>query len=459
MIKRKVVSNMKKKLLKMCGIILGICIICTGISRGLYVFSLANVTVTSIKEKKLNHDIKKEARIEHDQESTVLTEAGQIIIKINVKEGDMVTEGQTLFEVDINKLQEQVDNLGSEIQVMNLQIQEQDNTEAKQQDETQLNKTHANENYNQIVSTWKETLNKSLEDIKRAKIDYEAYSQEENSETDKLKELEKIVNEQQRTYEIALEQRDKEVLAAKQAIESAGVVKNVSTSAEQIRLQKEQKEKEKEKLSALLENSGTVNAPIAGYISKINILVGEPTTESAALLIAGAAAGQKVAIRISGEEEKHLNKSCKTEIIGRNQNNEEVTVQSATIYSIVKEKSEAGGDSDTSVVTLQIQESVFPISTIVTVKLLNESFGYGACIPMEALHQESMGKYCVFVITTQNTMLGEEKIAHKIPVQILDKDNEYAALAEGDLSQDQIIISVSDKSIQDGSPVRLKGAD
>ena len=53
-------------------------------------------------------------------------------------------------------------------------------------------------------------------------------------------------------------------------------------------------------------------------------------------------------------------------------------------------------------------------------------------------------------------ILGKEYTAVKVPVKVIDKDEEHAAV-QTSLPADALIISGSDKYVEDGDKVRLDG--
>ena len=55
-------------------------------------------------------------------------------------------------------------------------------------------------------------------------------------------------------------------------------------------------------------------------------------------------------------------------------------------------------------------------------------------------------------------MLGEETVARKVNVSIVEKNGEYAALSDGSLSEDDSAIVESDTMLANGEKVRLKEA-
>ncbi len=66
------------------------------------------------------------------------------------------------------------------------------------------------------------------------------------------------------------------------------------------------------------------------------------------------------------------------------------------------------------------------------------------------------GQEYVFVVDTVDSILGEVQVARKISVQVKEKNQTTAALAEGTLSSSQKVITEANREIQDGSRVRLQ---
>lgn len=76
---------------------------------------------------------------------------------------------------------------------------------------------------------------------------------------------------------------------------------------------------------------------------------------------------------------------------------------------------------------------------------------YDACVPLEALHLNTEGYY-VYVVETEETVLGEQLTARQFPVAVTAKDNAAAAV-EGVQPGHEIVLS-ADRIMEDGRRVR-----
>ena len=88
-----------------------------------------------------------------------------------------------------------------------------------------------------------------------------------------------------------------------------------------------------------------------------------------------------------------------------------------------------------------------------TVKANSEK-EYEQLIPLSALREEMGGAYCL-IISEEETMLGVVQTAKRIPVAVLEKDSENAAV-ESTLKDTDRVIVLSEKYVQEGDRVRIK---
>lgn len=76
-------------------------------------------------------------------------------------------------------------------------------------------------------------------------------------------------------------------------------------------------------------------------------------------------------------------------------------------------------------------------------------------MPLSALYLDEKNLPYVLVLDEIDTIMGTETRARKVSVTVLEQNESFAALAEGAVgSQEEVIVS-SDKSVDDGSRVRL----
>ena len=79
---------------------------------------------------------------------------------------------------------------------------------------------------------------------------------------------------------------------------------------------------------------------------------------------------------------------------------------------------------------------------------------YEQLIPLTALREDSTGAYCL-ILSEEKNMLGRVQTARRVPVTVLEKDAQKAAVTSTLQGTDQIIVS-SDKYVEEGDRVRIK---
>ena len=79
---------------------------------------------------------------------------------------------------------------------------------------------------------------------------------------------------------------------------------------------------------------------------------------------------------------------------------------------------------------------------------------YEQLIPLSALREDSDGAYCL-IISDEESMLGTVQTARRVPVTVLEKDSENAAVTSSLKDTDQVIVS-SEKYVGEGDRVRIR---
>lgn len=84
----------------------------------------------------------------------------------------------------------------------------------------------------------------------------------------------------------------------------------------------------------------------------------------------------------------------------------------------------------------------------------NSAHIYDCLIPIGAVREDGMGKYCL-VVEENATILGKEDIAVRVNLEVLETDGKYAAV-NSVFTEDDRIITGSNKSIKEGDRVRIE---
>lgn len=80
---------------------------------------------------------------------------------------------------------------------------------------------------------------------------------------------------------------------------------------------------------------------------------------------------------------------------------------------------------------------------------------YDCKIPLTALREDSQGNYCL-IVSEESSALGTVQKAERVPVTVLEKNSEEAAVDSVLEKTDQVIVG-SEKYVEEGDQIRIKG--
>ena len=96
-----------------------------------------------------------------------------------------------------------------------------------------------------------------------------------------------------------------------------------------------------------------------------------------------------------------------------------------------------------------MEAGCFPLRTI----RLSEA-EYDCCLPVSALHSDNGGDF-VYSVEERNTILGLQNIVRKVYVEVVERNNELAALRN--YTTGAPVVAATTKSLQEGARVRTAG--
>lgn len=288
-------------------------------------------------------------------------------------------------------------------------------------------------------------------DLEEAKNALSAYNEQQSNNNaasydEQLKTLYDDYKAKEEAYNDAVKQRSSTIQSADRTLEDAKTPDSVDTaSALTENDDLEEKQLAVDELQKVMDVNGQITAPSDGLITKVNVTTGETTTEDTAIRISDQNAGYKFTASLDKTEAKYLAKDDKVTLdLGNGTTVDGLTVQSIDV---------SAEDKNTYEVTVSIPSKVKKLGSIATLKVDKASKKYDTCVPLNALHSDG-DKYYVYVINEKDTILGTETAVDKVQVEILDKNNEQAAI-EGSFSWDQKFVLTSSKSLRNGDRVRI----
>ena len=457
---------------------------CTIISRGIYASRMPKVALGTIDSQVLVRKIEADGTALTKEEVPVVTQAGLLVEKIGVVEGQKVSVGDALFWISLEDLDNLMQQADAQIRTEEAKLAElnasgntavsranQDLADITNDAAGRVNganeaflaaqaardafpseedyKNHAYEQDVEYQKLWKASQKKkSTKEEKQAFSDYKKsldarlaqdYAAEKQALNDAVKEKEQALND-------AKSEQNETIKQAKRALEDAKNGGDTSGAKLEQHNQIRQLKENREKLLALKQTEGKVLCQIDGYVNRISIQAGERTTDASALVLSEAS-GEKLFQAVLPQEEKSYVAAGDKMNLTFSNGGEYV---SGVMVDAVGELEDGSCQ-----ITGKIPNANVTIGEIGKMQITKETGRYSCCIPLSALHSDGGSQY-VLLVEEQETILGTELIARKRKVKVLDQDEEYAALEDGTLTDMEQFVVDSDKEVKDGARIRQR---
>ena len=302
-----------------------------------------------------------------------------------------------------------------------------------------------------LLQNANDQINTAKDALTEAENALSAYNEQQNNSSsasydEQLKTLYNDYKAKEEAYNEAVKQRQSTIQSANRTLEDAKAPENVDTAtALTANDDLEEKQLAVDELQKVMDVNGKITAPSDGLITKVNVTTGETTTEDTAIRISDQSAGYKFTATLDKASAKYLSKDDKVTLdLGNGTTVEGLMVQSIDV---------SAEDKNSYELTVSIPAKVKKLGSIATLKVEKACKKYDTCVPLGALHSDG-DKYYVYVINEKDTILGTETAVDKVQVDILDKNNEQAAI-EGSFSWGQKFVLTSSKTLRNGDRVRL----
>lgn len=259
--------------------------------------------------------------------------------------------------------------------------------------------------------------------------------------------LEKGVQTANRGLEDANVAKEGALQDASRAVEDANTVLPADCTYETLSLELEAKEEQLKEYSLLLDNEGRVCAKEAGFIMEVNVQAGSFTSAQAAFLFADIEDGFFFEAHLSEEQRQYVSRNMQASVYLSDHQSIKGTVDYLT-------KGQQGDGSFDAAIRLEEGVGSPGESGILKTSLQTEI--YGCCIPLEALYQDSNLRDYVFVLVETESILGVELSVQKQYVQVLDKNDTYAALDPSSFDVEQKVVTYATKELKEGAIVRMR---
>ena len=455
---------MKGKLVKISVGFFIVMILFTILSRVTYNMSMATVETTQPARETMGPVIETKAAVEGKQEVAVIAKENQIIQSILVTVGQAVEKDQVLYTLDLKELDKQIKEKSQELELNKAQLANAQNALQSTIDSQQLQISQAKNDYDRAVADSDAAIQRAQEELSQAKEKYDRYIQNPEQFPELSEEqLESEVAEKNFAYQEALRNKDDAVYAAQKAIDSASLsVPNDNSGIVQMEMEKEKIEIQLRELQKIKDQEGEVKAPVKGVVAAIDAQVGARTAGTGDVRLADASAGARIVANFPSEYESYIQRGQSVEVTDKKETlpatqNMQTKLTIGAVQASVNVNAESSEGAEEGITaTIDVPAGVLEIGSFVGLKVSAPTQEYNSCIPISALNVGEKGKYYVNILEKKQTVLGSEWVVYKRDVELLFKNEKYAAITG--VNQDEEVVTKTSRMLENGMHVKRKAS-
>lgn len=439
--------------------LLAVMIIFTILSRITASFTVARVIAEQPSRRTIEHVVTAMGSVEKNLELAILTEPGLLVKTVYISEGKKVSAGELLAELDPDDLDEIIDGIQEDIHTLQSAYDNQLKNKKAEQQNRQNTLRRAQEDYDQALTDQEAQVAYAADNLQGAKDVYDIYKRAcdqgsgsgvENLTVEEriaqLRILEDSVKARQHEYDAALNAQRDALKNAQRSIEDANAALELNLTDETGQKDLAVKKKELAKLMELEKAGAQVIAPVDGVVTKVDLVTGQRTPDTAAVTLADLSSGMRYQANIAKENARYVSAGDPIILYNGDKN--------ITGLAIETLKAKEDGSLDVSV---HLTDDTLSIGDIASLELTKSAGEYPVTIPVSALHEEK-GKYYVFVLESEDTVLGEQYFVRKEEVTVEEMNHRYAGLGQGSVTTESLVITDYDRYIEAGSRVRLQAS-
>lgn len=407
---------MQKKYIKALISFFIIIFILTILSRVADSVTVAVVMVQTPRRGSISHETVIEGNIEASGKNKIKIQEGFRIDTIYAERGQRVAKGDKLLYLDKEEIEKQLSKLRIEIEILELN-----------------NQSLELQTYENIYD---EEIKKAQIALDRALNDRDINIQINGVELESDK---RAVEDAEISLNLAVKQKEKQ-----DAKNEEDLSKN-ENEKKRLELELQMKRNEYKDIEELNKVDNTLYAEEDGIVDEIYVKEGEKTTGGEVISIIDSGAEYIFTGKADAEKAKYVKSgdSVSIKLSGKT-----IFIDNVEIKSIIPEPE----DSTVKITAVIPENSNISHGMRATARHIYSTDEYPRTISIGALRSE-MGQYYVLAVEEKNTVMGKEKTAYRINVEVADKNESLAAISS--VGDAEIIIK-SNKPISEGERVRVE---
>lgn len=427
---------------------------------GMLLFTFLSRTITGsltpkvkfekVAERRITQVLSGQGEVTFKEEVPITGLLGAVIETINVIPGQEVKQGSTLFTLSTTEISKKMTSIQREIDKLLLQKVQSESevvaTETKQVRSIQ----RAKEAYARVESTGQKTIARAQAEVIAIE---NQLNERETLDQENRERLQNELSEKQKTYEEEKNNVENLLAEAYQMIEQESDSMSISTISIQLQKDIEEKELELNEWRKLHELKGQVQASSDGFVTEVVSKSGDVLAGGAVVFFAQANQELIMEVNFLKEEQIHFKIGSEVQLsrLVDNPTDKKRTskLSNLKIIAIVENQE----DPSFVKLTVSIPAAEARMKEPLKLDLMLSSQKYETVIPVSSLQIAEGNTYVVYVLKQQKTILGEVPIASQVKVELLEKNNQFAAVTG--VNKGEKIVTGMDQELTDNIKVKI----
>lgn len=442
------VSGIKKKTITAFAVFLILMWICTLISKSVYAYQLPMVTCTSPEQRSLEHVVEADGVVVEGGSCAVISPEGTRVESILVNEGDMVSAGDTLFTIDLSDLSELMRKEEAEAQKIQVQINTYVKNQGIQNQKKALEQSRALEDYESAVQKQDEANRRAESQYANAESALKRYKDETTASAMNGSEKAALEN----SLQSAEFDRNETAGAGQESVRNAArnvqdsfLPEEYDSAFSMYQFELKEIQERIRKYRGIQEDGGNVKAKAEGMITEILISTGGRVPDTASMLMTDESRACRFKAVIEKDQLRYvgIGDFVTLELAGQKKTD-------ASVETLVESRTQPG----TYEISVSLPDGVGMPGMSGTLKCTKSGERESCCIPLEALCVEESGRCYVYVLNEREGIMGQEYYVQEANVRVSDKNMMWAALEEGGIGADSMVVVSATKEFKKGDTVR-----
>lgn len=419
--------------------------LCTIISKSIYASKLPVVTVKNIEGKYIEHIVEAEGVVEATVKQPVTALPGLRVESLAVRVGDQIKEGDLLFTIDIEDMEQimrQFLEERAELQVrLNTLLTNKELAAQRKQKEEE----RAREDYNTLARYQDTLVGRAAEEVAQAERKIGSSGGESGTDPEEWERLQDELKAAAYAEADAKGNRDELMKEAERRIEDITSPEDADATISLYQMDIAKLDEQLSVYQSIADTQGQITAKAAGIVTDLYIGVGGRIPDTAVMLVADDTAAYEFKAVLSSEQKQYLK-------VGN-----EVIIELDGRYDKMKAEVTYLTEDDnlpgTYYAGIKLPEGTGAPGMSGTITRAETGQWQEYCIPVQALHTVENRTF-VYIVQEKEGILGKEYCAQIMDVRVLDRNEEFVSL-EMTLPSDSLIIVSSTKEFDNGDIIRI----